>query len=123
MAFTEIKERNMKKYYYRVASFRNGNKISKKRKYLGVDLSKEELREKEILSDKELGTFNAGPNKKNLEEIKSKIVKILKDNHIKKAGIFGSYATGKNRKDSDVDIIVEPPKNMGTRIHEDSIST
>jgi hypothetical protein len=38
---------------------------------------------------------------------------ILKKNNIKKAGIFGSYATGKNKKSSDVDIIVEPPKNIG----------
>ena len=76
MVFTEIKERNGKKYYYRAASFRNHNKISKKRKYLGVDLPKEELILKEIHADKELGILDK--RKKALEEIKLKILKILK---------------------------------------------
>ena len=114
MTFTEIKERNEKKYYYRVASFRNNKKISKKRVYLGVDLPKEKLILKQRQADKELVVFtNNNSNKNNLEKIKFIIIKVLKKNHIKKAGIFGSYATGKNRKNSDVDIIVEPPKNMG----------
>jgi len=113
MTFTEIKERNGKKYYYRVASFRNNDKISKKRKYLGVDISKEKLILKESQADKELGIPNNSQNKKSLEKIKSKIIRILRNNHIKKAGIFGSYATGKIKKNSDVDIIVEPPKNIG----------
>ena len=115
MAFTEIKERNEKKYYYRVASFRNNNKISKKRKYLGVDISKEELILKESQADKELGILSNISNKKSLEKIKSKIIRILRNNNIKKAGIFGSYAVGKNKKNSDIDIIVEPPKNIGLR--------
>ena len=115
MAFTEIKKRNGKRYYYRVASFRDNNKISKKRKYLGVDISKEELILKESQADKELGILSNISNKKSLEKIKSKIIRILRNNNIKKAGIFGSYAVGKNKKNSDVDIIVEPPKNIGLR--------
>jgi predicted nucleotidyltransferase len=111
MAFTEVKERNEKKYYYRVASFRNKDKISKKRKYLGVDLSKEELLLKENRADKEFGILDK--RKKTIEEIKSKILKILKKNNIKRAGIFGSYARGEQRKDSDVDILVELGKPMG----------
>jgi len=113
MTFTEVKERNEKKYYYRVASFRNKEKISKKRKYLGVNLSKEDLTLKESQADKKLKIFNANSNKKDLERIRPKITKILIKNNIKKAGIFGSYATGKNRKNSDVDILVKPAKNMG----------
>ncbi len=115
MAFTEIKKRNGKRYYYRVASFRDNNKISKKRKYLGVDISKEELILKESQADKELGILSNISNKKSLEKIKSKIIRILRNNNIKKAGIFGSYAVGKNKKNSDIDIIVEPPKNIGLR--------
>ena len=115
MTFTEVKERNEKKYYYRVASFRDNNKISKKRKYLGVDISKEELILKESQADKELGILSNISNKKSLEKIKSKIIRILRNNNIKKAGIFGSYAVGKNKKNSDIDIIVEPPKNIGLR--------
>lgn len=39
--------------------------------------------------------------------IKRKVVPILKKNKVKKAGIFGSYATNKQKKSSDVDILVE----------------
>ena len=46
------------------------------------------------------------PNKK-IEEIKKKIVKILKKNNVVRAGIFGSYARGEENKDSDIDILVE----------------
>jgi hypothetical protein len=42
-----------------------------------------------------------------------KIKKILYQNNIKKAGIFGSYALGKQKKNSDIDILIEPAKNMG----------
>jgi len=58
MVFTEIKERNKKKYYYRVKSIRKGEKVDKKRIYLGANLSKQELEkaekeaDKKILSDK-----------------------------------------------------------------------
>ena len=40
------------------------------------------------------------------------IVKTLKSHGIKKAGIFGSYARGEQRKGSDVDILVQPTKDM-----------
>tara|TARA_Y100000310_G_scaffold229774_2_gene232206 strand:+ start:181 stop:468 length:288 start_codon:yes stop_codon:yes gene_type:complete len=46
-----------------------------------------------------------------------KIKKVLKKHGIKKAGIFGSYATGEATKGSDVDILVETtpatPKGFG----------
>ena len=38
---------------------------------------------------------------------KEKIIKILKKNGVKRAGIFGSYARGEQTKDSDVDILIE----------------
>lgn len=44
-----------------------------------------------------------------LEEIKEKIIPILKEHKITKAGIFGSYARGEQKKKSDVDILVEIP--------------
>ena len=47
---------------------------------------------------------------KELEDIKKKIVPILKKNNVKKAGIFGSYARGEQKKNSDVDILVEVEK-------------
>jgi len=42
-----------------------------------------------------------------ISEIKKRIVLILKQNKVKKAGIFGSYAKGKQKKNSDVDILIE----------------
>ena len=44
---------------------------------------------------------------KQIETIKKKIVPILKKNNVVRAGIFGSYARGENKKNSDVDILVE----------------
>ena len=45
--------------------------------------------------------------------IKQRIVPVLRKNNVKKAGIFGSYATGSQGKKSDIDIIVQPPKGIG----------
>jgi len=49
----------------------------------------------------------------NFEEMKKKIVKILKKNKVTKAGIFGSYARGEQKKNSDIDILVKLPKGIG----------
>ena len=113
MVYTEIKERNKNKYFYRVISIRKKNKISKKRIYLGNNLSKNELLKKEEIADKQLLADKLKKRDKEIEKIKSKIIKILKGYNIKKAGIFGSYATGMQKKSSDIDIIIEPAKNMG----------
>lgn len=110
MAYTEKRNINRKKYYYRVVSVRTGNKISKKRVYLGCNLPKSELSEKEKNADKQLLTKNSKKiNKinKEIEKIKPKIIPILKRNKIKRAGIFGSYSRGEQKKNSDIDIVVE----------------
>jgi len=109
MTYTEVKKRNNNSYYYRVLSVRKGEKISKKRKYLGVNLSKDELKEKERLADKEL---NVKKKPSEISKLIPKIVLILKKNNIKKAGIFGSYARGDFKKNSDIDILIMPPKEM-----------
>ncbi len=113
MAYTEIKTRNGKKYFYRVLSVRKGEKTSKKRKYLGVNLAKEELSFKEKDADNVFNLISENKKKEIIERIKFKIMTILKKNHIKRAGIFGSYAKGEQKKDSDIDILIEPAKNMG----------
>ena len=113
MVYTEIQKRNNKKYFYRVISIRTKDKISKKRKYLGVNLPLKDLTKKEREADGELKVKNVDKNKIAIEKIKPQIIKILKKNKIKKAGIFGSYARGEQKKDSDVDILVEYPKGMG----------
>jgi uncharacterized protein len=47
-----------------------------------------------------------------IDEIKEKIVNVLKKHGIARAGIFGSYATGKQKKNSDVDILIEFNGNL-----------
>lgn len=42
-----------------------------------------------------------------LKKLKPKIVKILKENDVARAGIFGSYARGEAKKNSDIDILIK----------------
>lgn len=46
------------------------------------------------------------------DEILKKITQVLKKHHIKKAGLFGSYAKGSYSKSSDIDILVELDKRL-----------
>jgi len=48
-----------------------------------------------------------------LEEIKRKLIPILKQNKVTRAGIFGSYARGKQSRKSDVDILIEINDKVG----------
>lgn len=48
-----------------------------------------------------------------LQKLKPRIIKVLKKNGITKAGVFGSYARGEQKKTSDIDILIQPTKNMG----------
>ena len=45
--------------------------------------------------------------KSEIDKIKPKIVKLLKKHDVVKAGIFGSYARGEQKKKSDIDILIE----------------
>jgi len=110
MVYTEIKRRNDKAYYYRVISIRNNSKVNKKRVYLGVNLNKIELNKKVLEADKQL---NNRKESASFKKIKYKIIRILSQHNIKKAGIFGSYAEGKQKKNSDIDILIQPPEGMG----------
>jgi hypothetical protein len=46
-------------------------------------------------------------NIEKIEEIKGKILSILKRYNVKRAGIFGSVVRGEENKESDLDILVE----------------
>ena len=107
MVYTEVKERNGKKYYYRVLSVRMGKKIGKQRIYLGVDLIKDDLNIEEEKADREILKENI---KKAIDKLKPRIISVLKKYNVKKAGVFGSYSRGEQNKDSDVDIIIEPQR-------------
>lgn len=78
MVYTEIKNKNKKKYFYRVKSVRKGKKIEKKRVYLGVDLNKEELSELEKNADKELMLLSTLLSKEEMVEL-DKIKKIYSE--------------------------------------------
>ena len=110
VVYTEIKQKNGRKYFYRVRSMRKIGGFKKKRVYLGVNLSGNMLLRKEGEADKKL--LVDGRNR-HLDKIKSRIVRILKRGGVKRAGIFGSYARGEQKRDSDIDILIEPPKKMG----------
>ncbi|MBS3163685.1 nucleotidyltransferase family protein [Candidatus Woesearchaeota archaeon] len=107
MAYTEDRNVNGRTYYYRVLSVRKGKKISKKRVYLGYGLSETELSKKEREADKQLIPAKTKRINSDIENIKSQIIKILKKNYIVRAGIFGSYARGDAKKNSDIDIAVQ----------------
>ena len=45
-----------------------------------------------------------------IEDIKKVVAKIAPEYNLKKVTLFGSRATGKNREDSDIDLIVDFPE-------------
>ncbi len=93
-------------------SVRKKDKILKKRVYLGNNLSDSELARKEGVADEKLLAVRKEKANREILKIKPKIVEVLKKYNVKKAGIFGSYARGENKKGSDVDILVKTPHGM-----------
>ena len=69
MVFTEIKQRNGKKYFYRVRSVRKGGKVSKDRLYMGVNLDKEILQKKEDEADEQLYLKKRNEAVKNMQKV------------------------------------------------------
>lgn len=52
-------------------------------------------------------------NKNNeLKMLKLRIAGVLRKEGIRKAGIFGSFVRGEQRKNSDIDILIKPTKDM-----------
>src|SRR5207248_599126 len=52
-----------------------------------------------------------------LDEIKAKAIPVLQAAGVTRAALFGSYARGDNRPDSDVDILFEPPERFSLFDH------
>ncbi len=48
---------------------------------------------------------------KRLGKLERKIIPVLKLNNVLRAGIFGSFARGDAKGGSDIDLLVEMPKN------------
>ena len=96
MPYTEIKEKNGKKYYYRVRSIRKGEKVNKERVYLGVNLDKKQISEKEIKADKELLYLNnilTDKEIKELDKIQQEYLKQPKENFLNRYEVFTSDFT------------------------------
>ena len=51
--------------------------------------------------------------KANLDQIKNKAVPILKEAGVTHSALFGSYVRGENKANSDIDILVDLPKEKG----------
>ena len=47
-----------------------------------------------------------------INQIKEKVLPLLKEAGVTSSAIFGSYAVGENTKESDVDILIDPPESM-----------
>lgn len=48
---------------------------------------------------------------KKIEELKEKIIPILKANDVVRSSVFGSFARGEDTPESDIDLLVELAKN------------
>ncbi|HLC77649.1 MAG TPA: Fic family protein [Candidatus Nanoarchaeia archaeon] len=94
MVYTEIKEKNGKKYYYRVHNVREKNKFRKKRVYLGVDLERKKLKDKEETADKELSILSSLLTKEEVSAL----------NHIKESYQKESKVSLENRYESFVSL-------------------
>lgn len=96
MVHNEIQEKNKIKYYYRVKSVRIGDKVRKERVYLGVNLSKEELRKKEREADKKLNIFDVLLTKEEeefLNKLRKEFSKEPKENYQNRYEAFCSLFT------------------------------
>jgi Fic family protein len=77
--FVEVREAKGKKKYYLVHSFRQGNKVKKIRRYLGLNLGKEELeRVRKIVEQQVLHRINV------LKKISDPLLEVLTEEEIQK---------------------------------------
>ena len=96
MAYTEIQEKKGRRYYYRAKSIKKDKKVLKKKIYLGVNLSKENLIKKEKEADKRLNLFEAilsVEDIKLLDELKKDFSREPKENFENRYEAFCSLFT------------------------------
>jgi len=59
-----------------------------------------------------MNILNMGKNKE-IEKIKKEIIPVLKEYKVTQAGIFGSYARGEQKNNSDIDILIKIDDKAG----------
>lgn len=76
-----------------------------------IILTLSENEKKELLSYLKKNLMTNIKNTRNLQDylkiISNNKQKLVDEFHVKEIGIFGSFATGENKKNSDIDILVE----------------
>ena len=55
--------------------------------------------------------------KANLDEIRNKALPIPKEAGVTRSSLFGSFVRGENREDSDIDILVDFPRERDLRTY------
>ncbi len=93
MVYTEVQKRGAKKNYYRAVSKREGRKVTKKRIFLGTDLSGKELARAESEADIELGILGSLLSREELAILKEIKLKYSREPVITKRNRFEAFAT------------------------------
>ena len=57
--------------------------------------------------------YNIAYMKLKIDQIREKVVPILKEAGVTRSSIFGSYVRGEAREGSDIDMLVEVPRGTG----------
>lgn len=93
MVYTEIKERNGKKYFYRVINIRQGKKFNKKRIYLGVNLDKKDITSAELNADKKLALLSNLLEMKELKFLDSLKKEFAKESKVNEENRYEAFTS------------------------------
>ncbi len=93
MVYTEIQERDKKKHYYRTISVREKNKVTKKRIFMGTNLSKNELKKAELEADRELGILESLLTTEEIEALNLIRKKYTQEPEITKENRYETFTT------------------------------
>jgi predicted nucleotidyltransferase len=105
--FIETRRQGSKTKQYLVHTYRQGKAVKRIARYLGSDLGPKELVAIKEREAQRLAVLARAKNPSVINAVKKKILPILKKNGVLQAGIFGSFARGEQKKNSDIDLLVK----------------